>query len=356
MKAILSIFDVPSSITVNYYDGIDQFSREGIWQLCYRNLSNNMIELNSLSELSELCFNTKTIFPNDWQTQATMVLQAGKANLLNSGILTGKGIKVAVIDKPINKTHIEFENRIEYIEVLPNLSENKKTDFHGMTCASFLSGATCGVAPESKIVYFAIPNKTYPIENYYHYQLIALQKVIDYNKTSEAPIRVVSLSAPFTKEQKPKRDFFEYELKQTGCTLIDATNFGHNFYGIDYIRHQEKGSFILNRWQSDYYETNKNRKEFVDYFSSLCFVPSSRRTSADNDTENDYIHWSKSVSESWTIPHVAGAYTLCLQVYPSMTFEDFIRCSKLCKKHNGFAILDVQSIICNYDRSLKSKI
>lgn len=347
LKTVLSMFDVPKCITTKYYDNIDPFSREGIWQLCYRDLTNSLIELKGLSELSELCFCSETIFPSEWQIKAETVLQCGRNSLLNTGMLTGKGIKVAIIDRPINKQHIEFENRIEYIEVFPNITEDR-TDFHGMVCASFLTGKTCGIAPEAQLVYFAIPNKTSPIEDYYNYQLEALQKVVDYNKTNAEPIRIVSLSAPFTKNQIIKRDALEYELKQNGCTLIDATNCGYNFYGIDCIRHQEKRRFLLNQWQIDNYEANKDKKGFEDYFKSLCFVPSSRRTSASNDTNCDYIHWSKSASESWTIPHVAGAYALCLQIYPDMTFDDFIQCSKKCEKHDGFTILDVQSIIRNY--------
>ncbi len=355
MKSVITMFDVPDIITADYYNCIEPFSREGIWQLCYRNLTNNKMELNSLSELSELCFNTETTFPSKWITGASTVLEDGKSNLINSGKLTGKGVKVAVIDRPINKNHIEFQNRIEYIEVLPNIPETQRTDFHGIACASFLSGATCGVAPESKLVYFAIPNKTSPIYDYYNYQLIALQKVIDYNKTNQEPIQIVSLSAPFTKEQKLTRDFLECELKKTGCTLIDATIFGHNFYGVDYVRYQEKGEFLLNQWQIDNYESNKNRKGFTDYFNSLCFVPSSRRTSADNNTNSSYTHWSKYVSESWTIPHVAGAYALCLAVYPHMIFEDFVKLSKLCTKHNNLTILDVNEIICNYGSYLNQE-
>lgn len=344
LKGILSMFDVPKCITTKYYDNIDKFSREGIWQLCYRDLTNNLIELNGLSELSELCFCSETIFPGEWQRKAETVLQCGKNNFLNAGILTGKGIKVAVIDRPINKNHVEFENRIEYIEVFPNITENR-TDFHGMVCASFLAGRTCGIAPEAQLVYFAIPNKTSPIEDYYNYQLEALQKVVDYNKTNAEPIRIVSLSAPFTKNQRIKRDALEHELKQNRCTLIDATNSGYNFYGIDCIRHQEKRKFLLNQWQNDNYEANKDKKGFEDYFKSLCFVPSSRRTSAGNDSENEYIHWSKAVSESWTIPHIAGAYALCLQAIPYLTFDDFIQYSKHCPKQNGYTILDIQSIV-----------
>lgn len=55
------------------------------------------------------------------------------------------------------------------------------------------------------------------------------------------------------------------------------------------------------------------------------------------------------------IPHVAVAYALCLDAYPNMLFEDFIKLSKLCTKHNNFTVFDVEEIICNYGRTLNWK-
>lgn len=127
--------------------------------------------------------------------------------------------------------------------------------------------------------------------------------------------------------------------------MIDATMFGRNFQGIDYEMYSEKPQYILNRWQTENYEKNKNREGFADYYSNLCFVPSSRRTSASNDSDNSYIHWSKAVSESWTIPHVAGVYALCLQVDPTLSFDRFISYAKQCPRHNNHTILNVESII-----------
>lgn len=128
--------------------------------------------------------------------------------------------------------------------------------------------------------------------------------------------------------------------------------FGRDFYGIDYIRQHEVAKFIVNQWQRENYEKNANREGFKDYFEQLCFVPSSRRTSACNDTDDAYIHWSKAVSESWTIPHTAGAYALCLQACPNMTFRDFVKLSKLCPIQDGFTVLNVMSIVERYSNSI----
>ncbi len=341
-KNIISFFELPSCVSTDYYDSITPFTREAIWQLCYRDLTDRKVNIKSEAELSELCFNSQTVF---LQEVANRVMQEGKENLIHSIGLTGKGVKVAVIDRPINKNHIEFIDRIEYIEVVHDHPNNNYQDFHGMTCAGFLCGSTCGVTPESELVYFAIPNKTDDREVYYGFQLEALKKVYEYNRGSNSPIRVVSLSAPFSKSQLEQRNKLASELLSTGCVLIDATSFGRDFQGIDGFKRGNQIVYELNKWQIKNYTMNKNREGFAEYFKSLCFVPSSRRTSPGNDTDSEYIHWSKAVSESWTIPHIAGAYACCLQAEPNLQYDCFVQRCKLCPKQEGFTILDLGTIL-----------
>ena len=345
MKGYLSMFDLPERITAEYYDSVEMFTVESIWQLCDRNLSEREIDISSEEELSELCFDTGTVFPHRLQEMAEHVLQDGKRNMLNTCGLTGKGIKVAMIDKPIRQDHIEFEGRLEYIEVLPGHPDNEDTYFHGTTCAGLMSGATCGVAPESELVFFAIPNKTDNLEEYWGFQLEALKKIIEYNHKNESPIRVVCLPAGFAKSQLEQRSELEKQLLETGCVLIDAMNFGRNFKGIDYVKNNDKIEYKLNKWQIDDFERNKHRDGFVEYFNSVCFVPSPRRTAPGDYSNTEFIHWSKAASESWTMPQVAGAYACCLQDYPTFQFEDFIKKCKSCPKKDGFTILDLKKVL-----------
>ena len=344
-KDVIKFFDLPQCVTADYYDSIDTFTREAIWQLCYRDLSHYKVCINSDTELSELSFNSHTVFPPELQKMADRVLEKGKKNLLNTSGLTGKGVKVAVIDRPINKNHIEFKDRLEYIEVVHDNPDNDELDFHGMTCAGFLSGSTCGVAPESELVYFAIPNRMVDYDLYSEYQLEALKKVIEYNQNNIFPIRIVSLSAPFSEKHIEQKNAFANELLSMGCVLIDAMPFGLSFEGIDGFVQDGKIVYKLNRWQIENYERNKNRPGFQTYFNSLCFVPSARRTSPGYEDNMEYIHWSKAVSKSWTIPHVAGAYACCLQAKPDLSYDDFILRCKQCPKQGDHTILDTQEVL-----------
>lgn len=342
--SILSMVEVPDCITAEYYDSVDMFTVESIWQLCYRNISDHKIEISTEEELSELCFNTETVFPKNLQGLADKVLEEGKAHRLNTCGLTGKGVKVAVIDRPFNSDHVEFAGRVEYIEVYPGHPHYEDPEFHGTVCAGFLSGATCGVAPESEMVYFVIPWES-DVEVYYEHQLEALKKILAYNQTHDSRIRIVSLSAGFTKSQLEQRSELGKQLAETGCVLIDAVNLQRNFKGIDCVTSNGKTSYKLNRWQIDNYEMHKDRPGFKEYFNSLCFVPSARRTSPGFDSQTEYVHWSKAVSESWTIPQVAGAYACALQVNPDLRYEDFISKSKQCQRKDGFIIFDLKTIL-----------
>lgn len=77
---LLTTFELPACVTAEYYDSADMFTRESIWQLCYRDLSKHDVRIASEEELSELCFNTDTIFPERLRGMAERVLQDGKTN------------------------------------------------------------------------------------------------------------------------------------------------------------------------------------------------------------------------------------------------------------------------------------
>lgn len=342
---LIKKFELPQTVTSEYFDSLTPFTTESNWQLCYRDLNSYDCRFESPEKLSRLCFNTQTRFPDDLKDIAEKVMRDGKRHLLGNTYFTGKNIKVAVIDKPINKDHIEFKDRIEYINVIPDDPDNDETFFHGMTCASYLSGATCGVLPESELVFFAVPNRTSDLKLYYEFQLEALRRIIQYNKESSSPIRVVNLSAPFLPEQTEERNSLASELEKTGCYLIDAMIFNRHFQGIDCDRFSVTFSYSLCSWQIENYENNKNRPGFAEHFSSLCFVPSTRRTAASDDTNDSYIHRSKTVSASWTIPHVAGMFAMCLQKKPGLTLNEFITVCKSCPKIDGRIIMNAEYII-----------
>lgn len=91
-------------------------------------------------------------------------LGLGLKRLHEQGV-TGKGVSVAVIDKPVIRDHEAYSANLEYIEVKPDDAKTGKTSFHGAAVASILSGVF-GVAPEARLYYFAVPGDPQPYAGY----------------------------------------------------------------------------------------------------------------------------------------------------------------------------------------------
>ena len=130
---------------------------------------------NAADKFPYIRFSTETKFPTiDKMPKGfnpEQVLENGKAPGLNIANLhamgiTGKGLTIAIIDKPLNTEHVEIKDNIVHYESI-GFPENATADYHGNAVSSLLAGKTVGVAPDAQIVYFAAPpNKLYqPIMN-----------------------------------------------------------------------------------------------------------------------------------------------------------------------------------------------
>lgn len=91
-------------------------------------------------------------------------LGLGLTGIHKSGI-TGKGVPVAVIDKPLNKDHEQFKDNIDYIEMVPGDASMQTLNYHGAAVSSILAGKD-GVAPGAQLYYFAIPDDDQPYVRY----------------------------------------------------------------------------------------------------------------------------------------------------------------------------------------------
>lgn len=110
---------------------------------------------------------------------------------LHEAGITGKGVPVAVIDKPILEDHEAYSENLRYIEVKPDEGGTQEPGFHGAAIASILAG-DYGVAPESPLYYFAIPDDSTP----YKWLTEAMNMLLDMREEmpEEERIRVVSVS------------------------------------------------------------------------------------------------------------------------------------------------------------------
>jgi len=156
-------------------------------------------DLSGLTDPATLTFDTSTIWPPEdkmpegFSPQALMdegkYLGLGLRELHRRGI-TGKGITVAVIDRPVIKHHIEFADRLTYHEVLPGDTNSAAVSFHGATITGIMAGRN-GVAPDARIHYFAIPNDAAA----YSTSAQAMDQILALNETLPAGERIRVVAA-----------------------------------------------------------------------------------------------------------------------------------------------------------------
>ncbi len=104
---------------------------------------------------------------------------------------TGKGVSVAIFDKPIPRDHEAWPETMTYIEALPDDPKMSQVHFHGAACASILSGKD-GVAPGVHLYYFAVPDDGRPYQRYAQ----AMEMLLERQSAllPEEKIRIVSVS------------------------------------------------------------------------------------------------------------------------------------------------------------------
>lgn len=294
---------------------------ERIYGFQGKDLSKKNLSQVSLEAISNVSFDKSTKWPeksklpqgydpNKW-------FDMGKDQGLNlskiheKGI-TGKGISVAIIDKPIRSTHDEFKDKMTYVKVGTQTSPH----FHGLACASILAGKTCGVAKDSKLYYFATPDAIdKPV-----YYIKAINKIIEINKSlpKNEKIKIVSISDGVDKKNK-NYSKWQQTLKKAnsnGLTVVYSNLLGEKKFiwgGCDPSKDRNNP---LNYKLSNYLKGKKIDKASI-------IVPGDFRTTACNSSDSDYVYWGEG-GFSWAIPYVTGLAALAWQVNPNLTFDQIM--------------------------------
>ncbi|MBP7175128.1 MAG: peptidase [Thermoclostridium sp.] len=301
----------------------------------------------SLEVLAQVLYDSKTLWPDAsklpkgfspevWLTTAK-AHGAGLDNLHQAGI-TGKGISIAIFDKPINENHKEFSDRLVYIKT-DCVGRFDVLHFHGISCASVIAGSTCGVAPEVNLFYFAVPDSTENFSNYCK----AMDELIEFNRMlpQDQKIRLVSISDGLTEEGS------QWEKWQTALNKAEQEGIAVNY------------SNELIKWDIAYggcppYNDINNPKNFIpEHYvkgmripKNLTFTPSSYRTTAANEGDDAYRYWPEG-GFSWSIAYVSGLSALAYQVNPDITYEEIVDllCETKLSDKDSFGLINPEAFI-----------
>ena len=265
-------------------------------------------------------FNQKTVWPdsNGMAVMAASLI----SNMKNPGLgihklhaegITGKGVRVGIIDQPLFQDHPEFAGKIVAYHDVGCESE---TSMHGPAVASLLVGSQCGTAPGARLYYVAAPSWTADSA----FQAKALDWLVTQNATLSATdkIRVVSVSAapsgkgsPFKKNQE-MWDAAVVRAEKAGILVLDCSE-EHGFIGPCY--------YDANAPE----EAAQCKAGFPSMpgrmgVSTRLLVPCSPRTTAEEYTKGEFSYqYCGQGGLSWSIPYCAGVLALGWQVAPELT-------------------------------------
>lgn len=288
----------------------------------------------------------------------------GIRNLHEQGI-TGKGVKIAIIDQPLGE-HKEYSQNLVHHESM-NCEEVgwTRASMHGAAVASIAVGKETGVAPDADLVYFSAVNITKDKSELSKYAAIlkeklasdqfsdrekewfqeeladtekgvvtsnlpyaqAIERVLDMNKDlpDSEKIPVISISWGFAPDA-PGYDKLQEVLqraKDEGVFVV-STSLGetHGFNTCGANRDPQ-----LNPDDPQSYEAGAFWKDiprsFEDTKDSLLLAPMDHRTTADFWDDSSYRYEGNDGGMSWSTPWIAGMYVLAKQVSPDITPEEF---------------------------------
>lgn len=333
----------------------------------------------SEKELLDLCIDKTTILSPeqkkmvDFYTEKCKDPGLGIRDLHEQGV-TGKGVKMAIIDQPLGK-HKEYSENIKNhtdINVKSCYNNWDNAALHGSAVASIAVGKSVGVAPKAEVDYYSAINLTDdPIEIEKYKQRIkakileckdnpqakkdwqqclqklesqkmisdnrpyveAINKVLDKNATlpPEERTSVISISWGFDTIASGFEDYQKAlaRAKKEGVFIVSTRLYED--YGMDTngLNRDPKGD--LNSPES--YEAGAYFKKYAENFEqeikdNQILVPMDHRTVADYTDDSSFRYEGNDGGMSWSTPWLAGMYALAKQTKPNITPEEFWEAAK----------------------------
>ena len=293
----------------------------------------------SLEGLLHADFDDGTVWPApermpsgfDWQR----IMELGKnpglgVRRLHEKGITGRGVRIAIIDQPLLVSHQEYAGRVRLYEEM-DLRGQTEPAMHGAAVASIALGRTVGVAPEAELYYIAMHFfGGVPLQRLAR----SVHRIIEVNEQlpKDNKIRVISISKGWMPSHEGYQEITEAVQKARGagmlvvCTSVERIHEGCDFGALgrppladpDVFESYEPGLFLA-QW---FWSRPPSR---ADRWSSPgdCFsVPMDSRTTASPAGIDEYVFYRVG-GMSWSVPYIAGVYALAVQVDPAITPERF---------------------------------
>ncbi len=297
----------------------------------------------SIQDLMYADFDDRTVWPApdrmpsdfDWKR----IMELGKnpglgvRSLHRKGI-TGRGVRVAIIDQPLLVDHQEYAERLRVYEEI-DLQGRTGPCMHGAAVASIALGKTVGVAPEAELYYIAQWNYDFEKRTDSMRTLArGIHRILEINERlpKDNKIRVISISKGWMPSHKDYREVTEAARKARAagmllaCVSVERVHERFDFGALgrwpladpDVVESYGPGLFLTKFfWAARSAPPNRSTRPNISFS-----VPMDSRTTAGETGSDKYVFY-RAGGFSWAVPYIAGVYALAVQVDPAITPERF---------------------------------
>ena len=308
-------------------------------QVDLRNRDLSQVDLRtSLEDLMHADFDDRTVWPvpermpSGFDRQKIMALGKnpglGVRRLHEKGI-TGRGVKVAIIDQRLLVDHQEYAGRVRLYEGI-DLGGRTDPVMHGAGVASIALGKTVGVAPEAELYYIAME---FLDRNTLRRLARSIDRILEVNRQlpKDNKIRVISISKGWFPSDEGYKEITEavQKAKAAGmlivCTTLEYVYEGFDFDGLG--RPPLADPDVFESYEPTLVDakgfwSRPPRRSDESPASGIFSVPRDSRTTASPAGANEYVFY-RTGGLSWAVPYISGMYALAAQADPAITPERF---------------------------------
>jgi len=309
-----------------------------------RGIDLSAVDLRGAADvLGRAWFDDRTIWPGPDRLPAgfdvARVMELGKdpglgVRRLHADGITGQGIGIGIVDRPLLTGHEEYRNQLDwYEEIDTGISE--RAQMHGAAVASLAVGRTVGVAPGARLYYIGIGERG-ALRDLAD-RARGVRRLLEINRRlpQGRKIQVISMSMGWSASIPgcDEMDAAVREAQADGVFFISSNLepvYGFKFHGLgrDPLANPElaesygPGLFWVGEFFSAVTGDAASAGPAREYFRNRLLVPMDSRTVASPAGNREYVFYGAG-GWSWSIPYIAGVYALAAQVNPVLTPERF---------------------------------
>ena len=293
---------------------------------------------NRLADVLHADFDDRTVWPTNLPAgfNPKRFMELGRnpglqVRELHRRGITGKGVGIGIIDQALLVNHVEYRDRLRLYEEI-HCADEGGASMHGAAVASIAVGQTVGVAPAADLYFIAETHGETSGSRTFEWDFTwvakSIERLLEINRTlpADRKIRVFSISVGWSPGQKgcEESNAAVEKARKENVFVISTSlenTYQRAFHGLgrqplkdpDVASNYEPGSW----WREQFFGRYESFRA-----TERLMVPMDSRCVASPTDPRHYVFYADG-GWSWSVPYLAGLYTLACQVKPTVTPEEF---------------------------------